>query len=943
MIKKLLIILITISSFAYAASPFQNWQTLEIENFSINYQKKYLPYAQRTALILKKVHQNLTKKVQWTPKEKTQVILLDDVDYSNGGATPLPYNTIIVYMNAPNGGELLDHTSWLELLLTHEYTHVLQIDQVAGAPKTIRSIFGKDAGLFTVQTIPQAYAPHWLSEGYAVYNESLQGQGRGNSAIYESKMRQEVLNGLKSYSEVSYEGYYGSRWPFGLVYLYGAYFFEFLDKTYGKEKLTKYITSYSSNLVPWKMDSRAIDTFDKSAVELWAEYQDYLKTKFAPQITNIKTNQQDIKLVVDDKFRNGLITKGPDNSIIYYFSNAMNKPEIKQVFPDGTQKTLLKISGVDTLDWQPKKGLLITKIGVCENTNYYFNTYHFNLKTKKLSQLSDCQRLAKATWSKNSQNFYAIKNEGMKQTLVKVVGKKIIPLYKFSLGDVMGNFDISQNDKTIIASVKREKTGWNLEQFNLKTQQWQLITTSGYKERSPKFFSENKIYFIADNKSHQQMELYSLNLNSNTKQQHTNSLGFVSGFVVTKKGAWLQKYSAKNEQIYYLKSLPVLSEFENIDNLIDLSHLITSQDDFAPDTLVNNIRKYSSFDTLGANAWQPLLNFSEQESQAGVLLKGQDVLGFHRWLLAPTYYYHKDIDKVGGIFNYGFYNHLNILAQKQIKVKLDNTDEDNPIVKSYDETTTGQVLVNYLINTSDWRLNFNAGIANKKVETNIIKPSVVSETKDTISGAIISFNNLSVYSHSISYTEGFSLDITSEKYSEDSDHKGNAQIANLGIYIPIINKQVLEISALYAKGDETIKPFQLGGSSDLLGDVGSGHVLGRRDFALRGYKRTSALKGTRIARANITYNFPIAKIYDGWSVFPMGIGDIYANIFYEAGSAWNEGDIEKKQYKSHGAQITFDWLIGFDSIKLPVTIGVAKGLDKDLGETQSYVKIGFEF
>ena len=75
----------------------------------------------------------------------------------------------------------------------------------------------------------------------------------------------------------------------------------------------------------------------------------------------------------------------------------------------------------------------------------------------------------------------------------------------------------------------------------------------------------------------------------------------------------------------------------------------------------------------------------------------------------------------------------------------------------------------------------------------------------------------------------------------------------------------------------------------------------------------------------------------------MGIGDIYANVFYESGSAWNKGDTKKKQYNSAGAQITFDWLIGFDSIKLPVTIGVAKGLDKDLGETQSYVKIGFEF
>jgi hypothetical protein len=947
-IKKILLLCMFISFKSYAfitdasliqASPMDEWQTLETENFSINYKKEYFPYAQRTAFIAQKIHKKLIKKVQWTPKEKTQIVLLDSVDFVNGGATPLPQNTIVVYMNASNKGELLDHTSWLELLLTHEYTHILHIDQVTGAPKTIRNILGKGAGLFTVFTLPQMFAPHWLSEGYAVYVESSKGLGRSNNAVFESKMRQEVINGLKTYSQVSYEGYNASRWPFGLVYLYGAYFFKFIEETYGEKKLTHYITNYNKNLIPWKMDSRARRTFNKGAVELWAEYQQYLKTRFAPQIAKIKANKQDTKLIVDDVFQNSFITKGPNNSIIYYANNAISSPEIKQIFADSTQKTLLKLSGITDLDWDEKQGLLITRLGICNNTNLYSDVYQFDLKEKKLTQLSDCQRLSEAIWSKH-QGFYAIKNEGSKQTLVKVVDKKITTLFKFELGDVIGAFDVSKDDMKIIASVKREKTGWNLEMLNLQNKQWQQITKSQYKERNPKF-DQNFIYYVADNKTQQQVELYRLNLNTDTKEQLTNSLGFVINFVVVKEGVLLQYYNAKNEQIHYLKNMKIFEQSNNAQPQKELN-LITNKKDFKPENIIDDAKEYSAFDTLAPTSWLPFLSASEYESEVGVLIEGNDVLGFHHWLLAPTYYYDKALEKVGGVFSYDFYNRINLFAKKEIQVYLEG-NEDDAQIKSFDEITTQQVLINYPINKLDWSLDFKLGMANQKVENNVINSATITQTNDTISGAMLSFNNLSFHNHSISLTEGFKLDLTTEKYTDDSYYQGSAEIMNLSAYIPIIKKQVIKISALYAQGDETIEPFQLGGAYNLLSSIGDGQIFGRRSYALRGYQRISALQGTRITRTNIAYNFPIATIYDGWSIFPVGVGDIHANIFYESGSAWYEGDEEKTQYNSIGAQFTFDLMIGFDTFSLPITMGVAKGLDKELGETQAYLKLGFEF
>jgi hypothetical protein len=592
------------------------------------------------------------------------------------------------------------------------------------------------------------------------------------------------------------------------------------------------------------------------------------------------------------------------------------------------------------LDWDEKQGLLMTRLDICDNTNLYSDVYQFDLNTKKLTRLSDCQRLSKAIWSQGVQGFYAIKNEGSKQTLVKVINKKITTISKFELGDVIGAFDVSQNDAKIVASVKRQQTGWNLEVLNLQNQQWQQITQSQYKEHNPKF-AQNFIYYVADNKTQQQVELYRLNLESNTKEQLTNSLGFVIDFEVVNDGILIQYYSAKNEQIHYLKNLDVFAKSNNSQSQKELD-LITNQNDFKPENIIDDSKEYSAFDTLAPTSWSPILNLSGYDAQAGILIRGNDILGFHHWLLAPIYYYDEALEKVGGVFSYDFYNRFSLFAKKEIQTYLDD-DEDDPQIQSFDEITTQQVLINYPINKLDWNLDFKVGIAKQIVITNVINPATITQINDTISGAMLSFNNLSFYNHSISLTEGFKLDLTAEKYTNDSYYQGSAKIVNLSVYIPIIKKQVIKISALYAQGDETIKPFQLGGAYNLLSGLGDGQIFGKRSFALRGYQRTNALQGTRIARVNIAYNFPIAKIYDGGSIFPVGIGDIHANIFYESGSAWYETDEEKTQHNSIGAQVTFDLMIGFDTLNLPITIGVAKGLDEKLGKTQAYLKLGFEF
>jgi len=101
----------------------------------------------------------------------------------------------------PTGSSTVsDHDNWLELLIIHEYTHILQLDKVSGFPSTLRKLFGRNLFLF-----PNILQPPWLIEGLATYEETdkARGIGRGQGTMFRGLMRQEVINGIKPLRQIN--------------------------------------------------------------------------------------------------------------------------------------------------------------------------------------------------------------------------------------------------------------------------------------------------------------------------------------------------------------------------------------------------------------------------------------------------------------------------------------------------------------------------------------------------------------------------------------------------------------------------------------------------------------------------------------------------------------------------------------------------------------------
>jgi len=119
------------------------------------------------------------------PPRLTHVVLADQTEFANGYATPLPYDTIVIYTVWPSAPEFV-FDDWLRLAFTHEFTHIVHLDRSEGWARIARGIFGR-----TPYAFPNLYLPPWQIEGLATYEESaITGEGRLHAGEFRAIVRE---------------------------------------------------------------------------------------------------------------------------------------------------------------------------------------------------------------------------------------------------------------------------------------------------------------------------------------------------------------------------------------------------------------------------------------------------------------------------------------------------------------------------------------------------------------------------------------------------------------------------------------------------------------------------------------------------------------------------------------------------------------------------------
>ncbi len=933
-------------------SPKLEWSTIESTHFRIHYHNGEAQLARQTANIAERVHNKLSSWIQWRPLGKTDLLLSDEFDKANGFATPFPSNRSQLYVSAPDTvSSLEDYANWLETLITHEYLHILHLDKATNSATIWRSIFGRNQFLL-FNTFPAGSAPVWAIEGLATYKETdkQRGIGRGQSSYFDMLMRLEVANGIKPIHQVNQRI---SSWPLGTTsYLYGVNYYQFIAQQYGEKSVNGLVNDFSSKLFPYRINDNTEQVLGKNLVAVWHEFEKYLDNKYTPQIKAIKTKglKAGIQLSHNGYFDESLTTLG-DGRLFYVSYDAVRYPVLKMRYGNQTEK-LLRVERGTRLDVHATAGLLLAQPRLCDNSQYYYDLYQLNIESGNVKQLTHCARYRMARWSPDGTKIIAVHNKLGKNQLVllNAQGQKIKTLWQGEQWQVVSSFDWSADGKSLVAAVHRESGGWNLELFNINNASWTALTHNSIIQHYPIFSLDGtSIYYSAEHDG--VYNIFKMSLADKTVTQLSNVIG----------AAFYPAQASTNGDLYYIghnsngMDLYQLPVSEHYNKVIDSSSVTNKSSGvalpIAPDVNVSEAQAYSPWSSLRPRWWFPLFAFGQDISLFGFTTSASDILQRHSYNTALAYD-SKNKEMIGAVdYVYDRYWPIYKLHyDRSINILYDSND-DFARAKVTDYTQAEMVLP-FLTLKQRTSIHFAYGaetINDGRRASGITKAREIS---DKFYGAAVVYNNASRHARSISRNEGRHISFVVEDSTafKDSFYQGTVKSFDWREFVALGGKQVLALRVVSGRGDKNAKPFQLGGNINtstvppIIENTLIESPFNQRKYNLRGYASgLQALIGNNMNVISAEYRFPLFKLERGFMTPPVGLHEIHGALFYDSGAAWNNNiTTPDKYYSGMGLELTAVTTFFFHA-RLNIVLGLARGLDKDLGEQQMYLRLGAAF
>ncbi len=240
---------------AQGVPPDGNWRTITTAHFRVHFLPQVEGPARRAAAQAEIAYAKLAKHLH-TPRGVVDLVIADNVDFSNGFTTVFPTNRITIYaLPGLDDPSLEFYDSWFEQITTHELTHTFQLDRTAGWWAIGQDVLGRAPLLF-----PNTYEPAWMTEGLAVYYESaLTDAGRVNGTISSMVVRSTAQqNALPYYDRWSLAT---TVYPYGNIsYDYGAEFLDYLATMHGEPSLGDLVERASRRPIPvhlqWRRERR---------------------------------------------------------------------------------------------------------------------------------------------------------------------------------------------------------------------------------------------------------------------------------------------------------------------------------------------------------------------------------------------------------------------------------------------------------------------------------------------------------------------------------------------------------------------------------------------------------------------------------------------------------------------------------------------------------------
>jgi len=606
--------------------------------------------------------------------ERTTVVLNDRTDMTNGYATPIPQQLIMVFPVLPGPHETIsDYGDWARELTMHEYTHILSFEPRRGWMAALHAVFGN-------VITPNILLPRWWLEGIAVDMETRNSpKGRLRSPYQDASLRAYAIDDdfesikLGQINETSIY-----TWPQGArPYLFGSLMWSELIANYGQKQIRELHWRYGGR-VPFFIEAPMRDQTDGTYQELFDQMMGTLEKRTAHQLTQLKKTPliQGPTLKIDEGMENYYPSISPDGKKMILLSKGdalkraviiLQRPSLQVPF-EGRQ-TIGEIdqkideglgalnprpfTGVDDsgatedgppggtiqrLAWFPDSHRFI--FDKLDELNRFHDTsdlYFYDLKTRKVERLTHGERAREASVSPSGGLVAYVKLDAGQTHLgiYNLTEKKASVVYSPGLQGRI-SWPTFFNENEVLFSL-REKNEEKLYRWNLTTQKLDMVLGSFPDARFPNMTSLG-LTFTSTLNGTGNVYLADASLKSAMPISHSGTMVTTSAFDSARNEFYVSELSTQGFQIRRVdknqwqtlpKSLPAVEGL--------FADRYPAQFREVPVTQKPEAEDYSPWSYMWPQYWLPGVSSDGNSSQFGAATSGSDPLGKHLYSLQANY------------------------------------------------------------------------------------------------------------------------------------------------------------------------------------------------------------------------------------------------------------------------------------------------------------------
>jgi Tol biopolymer transport system component len=933
------------------------WETWTTKHFQLHAHKGLESVAMRILDVAESAHTRLAPHLGWEPKERTQIVLTDDSDFANGSATALPFNTVRLFVCAPDDlSPLADYDDWQIELVTHEYTHILHTDNITGLPAIYNAIFGKTYS-------PNQMQPRWLLEGLAVLQESyFTSGGRNHSTTFDMYLRADVLeDNIAPIDQVSHTP---RRWPQGnLWYLYGSHFLEYIQDIYGPEALRSVAADYGSQIIPYGINRSIHRATGKTYLELYDGWTSWMKEKYGKQKKDVtaKGLREGKRLTFTgyESYHPRYAPKGGADPSwgkrpIVFSRNDGHTPVglyVVDAANPNSPRMLTRTSGPSTPAFLPDGSLVYDSIEVSKHVYFFWDLFRRERDDLDGEEWEQGERLT--TGMRASEPDVSPDGTRVVFTVDKAGTRS---LFVASIENADGG--AFEDMKELVDSKRYEQVytpRWSPDGKSIAFSRW---TSGGYRDvvivdvasqsitevthdraldTGPAWSSDGKYLFFSSDRTGIP-NVYRYTLATGVLVQVTN---------VT-NGAFQPTPSADGEHLVYVGYTHEGYDLFEIDldekKFLDAEPYVDTRGPRPPEPKHLEVEPtpYNPWPTLRPYTWSFTFRPDAFGNAVVVTTQGGDVVGHHAFSLSISSSFERGEPGVDFAYLYrrlpfDMRAHLFRFIAPRGGYRFDN---QTPVW--IEQTIGADTGINYPINRAfdSQNLALTYSFARFAAETNFPVPGYDPYSTPAIFpqtgfiGAVhlgYSWSNAQAFTWSVGAEKGyaFSVGIDYARKELASDYELMvAGYSAVGYFpMPWARHHVL---AFHAQGGATAGDygrrgaFALGGYTEIPLPDAIRNLLIQPGIALRGYP-PGFVVGDGYQLFNVEYRFPILNVDRGVETLPAFLERIYGNVFFDYGNATFD-HLDLLHFKTGvGFELFTDFVIGYFEA-LTLKVGFAYGL-----------------